>query len=42
MKQVRASSDEILSAIVNLVNSTELWSNVSTRLPEFAGPTEEE
>lgn len=42
MKQVRASSDEILSAIVNLVNSTELWSNVSTRLLEFVGPTEEE
>jgi glycyl-tRNA synthetase len=42
MKQVRASSDEILSAIVNLVNSTELCSNVSTKLPEFAGPTEEQ
>jgi glycyl-tRNA synthetase len=42
MKQLRASSDEILSAIVSLVTGTEVWSDVAKRLPEFAGPTEDE
>jgi glycyl-tRNA synthetase len=42
MKQVRASSDEILETIVSLVNGTEVWGDVVARLPEFAGPTDDE
>lgn len=42
MKQVRASSDEILETIVSLVNGTEVWVDVVARLPEFAGPTDDE
>jgi glycyl-tRNA synthetase len=36
-KQVRAGQDEIVDAIVRLVNGTETWSQTSTRLPEFKG-----
>ena len=34
-KQVRASDQEIITAILNLVNGTETWTDISTRLPEF-------
>ncbi|KAI9782518.1 MAG: Glycine--tRNA ligase 1, mitochondrial [Peltula sp. TS41687] len=34
-KQVRASEQEIITAILNLVTGVESWSDVSKRLPEF-------
>ncbi|KAI5308763.1 Glycine--tRNA ligase 1, mitochondrial [Ascosphaera atra] len=34
-KQVRASEDDILSAIKNLVSGDETWEDVAKRLPEF-------
>lgn len=34
-KQVRASEQEIITAILNLVDGTETWTEVSKRLPEF-------
>jgi glycyl-tRNA synthetase len=37
MKHVRASADEILSAVVNLVVGTEVWADVFARLPKFVG-----
>lgn len=42
MKQIRASVDEVLGAIVSLVNGTELWTDVLKRLPEFLGQSEDE
>jgi glycyl-tRNA synthetase len=36
-KQVRASEDEILDAVKNLVNMSETWLDVSKHLPEFMG-----
>lgn len=34
-KQVRASTDDIFTAIRRMVNGDETWSDVVTRLPEF-------
>jgi glycyl-tRNA synthetase len=42
MKQVRASTDEVLSAVVNLLVGTEVWANVFERLPEFVGQSDDE
>ncbi|KAE9364200.1 glycyl-tRNA synthetase [Stipitochalara longipes BDJ] len=42
MKQVRASTNEIISAVVNLVVGVEVWVNVFERLPEFVGQSEDE
>ena len=42
MKQVRASADDVLGAVVSLVNGTELWTDVLKRLPEFLGQSEDE
>jgi glycyl-tRNA synthetase len=36
-KQVRASEEEIVEAIVRLVKGTETWDQVAARLPEFTG-----
>ncbi|KAF2463709.1 glycyl-tRNA synthetase-like protein [Lindgomyces ingoldianus] len=36
-RQVRASLDEICKAISNLVNGTEEWADVASRLPAFEG-----
>lgn len=41
-KQVRASVDDVLGAVVNLVNGTEIWADVVKRLPEFVGQSEDE
>ena len=35
--QVRAGQDEIVEAIVRLVEGTETWSQTSARLPKFEG-----
>jgi glycyl-tRNA synthetase len=35
--QVRAREDEIIEAILRLVNGTERWSEVVERLPKFEG-----
>jgi glycyl-tRNA synthetase len=35
--QVRASEDEIIEAIKNLIAGTETWEQVSKRLPAFTG-----
>jgi len=42
MGQVRASSDEIIGAVVTLVNGVETWDDVFKRLPEFTGQTEDD
>ena len=34
-KQVRASEQEIVAAIQNLVNGAEAWADIMQRLPEF-------
>lgn len=36
-KQVRATEDEIVAAVVKLVEGEETWEDVKTRLPEFKG-----
>lgn len=36
-KQVRASQDEIVEAIVKLVNGEENWERTYERLPKFEG-----
>jgi glycyl-tRNA synthetase len=36
-KQVRAGQDEIVEAVLRLVNGTETWSQVYERLPKFEG-----
>jgi glycyl-tRNA synthetase len=36
-EQVRAGLDEITTAITNLVNGKEQWSDVAARLPKFEG-----
>lgn len=36
-KQIRASQDDVVAAIKNLVDGTESWENVFKRLPEFTG-----
>ncbi|KAF1362000.1 glycyl-tRNA synthetase [Lizonia empirigonia] len=36
-EQVRAGLDEITTAIINLVNGKEQWSDVAARLPKFEG-----
>jgi glycyl-tRNA synthetase len=41
-KQIRASVDEVLGAVVNLVNGTEQWTDVLNRLPGFLGQSEDE
>ncbi|PNS17145.1 hypothetical protein CAC42_7199 [Sphaceloma murrayae] len=41
-KQVRASIDEILKAVKNLVDETETWTEVQKRLPEFTGQDTDE
>lgn len=40
MKQVRASAEEVLGAVVNLVVGTEVWASVFRRLPEFVGQSD--
>lgn len=42
MSQVRASSEDILTAVVNLTNGRELWADVIERLPEFTGQSEDD
>ncbi|TVY45070.1 putative glycine--tRNA ligase [Lachnellula subtilissima] len=42
MKQIRASVDDVLGAVVSLVNGSELWTDVLKRLPEFLGQSEDE
>jgi glycyl-tRNA synthetase len=41
-EQVRAGLDEIVAAIVSLVNGKEQWSDVAARLPKFEGQEAEE
>lgn len=41
MAQVRASADDIVEAIVGLVDGREVWADVYRRLPPFAGSQEE-
>ncbi|TVY46698.1 putative glycine--tRNA ligase [Lachnellula occidentalis] len=41
-KQIRASVNDVLAAVVSLVNGTELWTDVLERLPEFLGQSEDE
>ncbi|KAF1933654.1 glycyl-tRNA synthetase [Didymella exigua CBS 183.55] len=41
-EQVRAGLDEIVAAIVSLVNGKEQWSDVAARLPKFEGQEVEE
>jgi len=36
-EQVRASIDEIVRAISNIVNGSEKWADVAARLPKFEG-----
>lgn len=36
-EQVRASTDEIVTAISNIVNGAEKWADVAARLPKFEG-----
>jgi len=36
-EQVRASMDDIIKAISNVVNGSEKWSDVAARLPKFEG-----
>lgn len=36
-RQVRAGRDEIVEAIVRLVEGTETWSQTAARLPKFEG-----
>ena len=42
MNQVRASSEEVVGAVVSLVNGTESWVDVTKRLPEFTGQSEDD
>ncbi|TVY44542.1 putative glycine--tRNA ligase [Lachnellula cervina] len=42
IKQIRASVDDVLGAVVSLVCGTELWTSVLKRLPEFIGQSEDE
>ena len=35
--QVRASQEDIVMAVVRIVNGTETWSEISERLPKFEG-----
>ena len=37
MSQVRASEDDIIHAVRNMVEGVERWENVAGRLPVFAG-----
>ena len=37
MSQVRASEDDIIGAVRNMVEGIETWENVAGRLPAFAG-----
>ncbi|KAJ4339551.1 Glycine--tRNA ligase 1, mitochondrial [Didymella glomerata] len=41
-EQVRAGLDEIVAAIVSLVNGKEQWSDIAARLPKFEGQEAEE
>ncbi|KAJ4379343.1 Glycine--tRNA ligase 1, mitochondrial [Didymella sp. IMI 355093] len=41
-QQVRAGLDEIVSAVISLVNGKEQWSDVAARLPKFEGQEAEE
>lgn len=36
-KQVRASEDEICTAIKSLIDGDETWDDIRQRLPEFQG-----
>ena len=40
--QVRASQDDIVDAIQQMVAGTEAWEEVSKRLPSFAGPSHDD
>ena len=42
MSQVRAPSEEIVSAVVNLVSGTESWTDITKRLPAFTGQSEDD
>ncbi|KAK4990422.1 Glycine--tRNA ligase 1, mitochondrial [Elasticomyces elasticus] len=41
-KQVRASADDVLDAVIALVHAKEVWADVFARLPEFRGQSAEE
>lgn len=41
-KQVRASLDQILEAVVKMVKGKETWAEVSSRLPAFEGKVDKE
>ncbi|TAQ89151.1 hypothetical protein B7494_g2553 [Chlorociboria aeruginascens] len=40
-KQVRASNDDIINAVVSLVEGREVWDDISKRLPEFLGQSDD-
>ncbi|KAF2278261.1 glycyl-tRNA synthetase [Westerdykella ornata] len=42
MEQVRATEQEIVDAVVNMVNGEETWEDVQARLPKFEGQAIEE
>jgi glycyl-tRNA synthetase len=42
MKQVRASAEEVLGAVINLVVGTEVWADVFRWLLEFVGRSDNE
>lgn len=42
MAQVRATEEEIVEAVINMVNGEETWESVAKRLPEFLGQVVED